>query len=412
MIIYYLLIVSLSELSSTKSIILSTLKQMKSINFNRTHFLSHIFLLFLSIKGKLNFLQFERFGKFDEQTFRNQFEEEFDFLGFNKILVKDHCRKDLAIAFDPSYIAKSGKKTPGVGYFWSGCAGKAKWGLEISVLAAIDAESHSAYHLEAIQTIGLQGDETLLEYYKRVILERKNDLQELSKTILVDAYFSKYTFVNPLIMAGFIIVSRLRDDADLRYVFDGEQKSGRGRPRKYEGKIDFKNLDVSKFKTESKEGKEEVFSGIVFSKSLKMKIKLVIVKTKNKEKWTHKLYFSTNTKQDWKSILELYKSRFQIEFLYRDAKQFTGLNHCEARSENKLKFHFNTSLTTVNLAKIVHWNTLPKENRGAFSMADVKNLYHNGLQLDRFICKFGINPNTTKNKHKISQLLYFGSIAA
>ena len=36
----------------------------------------------------------------------------------------------IAIAFDPSFISKAEKKTPEVGYFWSGCAGKAKWGLE------------------------------------------------------------------------------------------------------------------------------------------------------------------------------------------------------------------------------------------------------------------------------------------
>mgnify|MGYP003439838048 CR=1 FL=1 len=39
-------------------------------------------------------------------------------------------------------------------------------------------------------------------------------------------------------------------------------------------------------------------------------------------------------------IIQYYKSRFQIEFFYRDAKQDTGLNHCQARSENKLNFHF------------------------------------------------------------------------
>ncbi len=117
-------------------------------------------------------------------------------------------------------------------------------------------------------TIDLKEDETILYDYKRVILERKKDLQELSKTILVDAYFSKYNFANPLVETGFIIISRLRDDADLRYVFGEEQKSGRGRPRKYEGKIDVKNLDLSKLKKESIEKNEEIFSGIVFSKSL------------------------------------------------------------------------------------------------------------------------------------------------
>jgi len=401
-----------SELSKSKNIVFYALLQMKNLNAKRINFIIHLFSLFLSIKGRMNFLQFERFGKYDEQTYRNNFEKEFPFLEFNKNVIKEYCSANLAIAFDPSFISKSGKKTPGTGYFWSGCAGKTKWGLEIAGLAAIDCENHSAFHLEAIQTIDLKEDETLVQHYLNIVLERKKELQELSKNILVDAYFSKCTFVNPLVKERFTIISRLRDDANLRYNFDGEQKSGKGRPRKYEGKIDFKNLNLSKVKKVSCEEKEEIFTGFVFSKSLKMIINLVIVKTKKNEKWTHKLYFSTNLEQNWRLILDLYKSRFQIEFLYRDAKQFTGLNDCEARSENKLKFHFNASLTTINLAKIAHWLSVPKEGRGAFSMADVKTIYHNGLLIDRFIRKFGINPNTTKNKLKLQQLYCFGRIAA
>ena len=385
---------------------------MKNVNVKRNKFMKHLFLLFLSIKGKINFLQLERYGKLDEQSFRNNFEKEFQFMEFNKILIKEHCSANLAIAFDPSFISKSGKKTPGVGYFWSGCAGRTKWGLEIAGLAAIDIENHSAFHLEAVQTIGLKKDETLIKHYLQIILDRKNDLLDLSKIILVDAYFSKENFVNPLVNEGFTIISRLRNDADLRYIFTGEQKKGRGRPRKHEGKIDFKNLDMSKLKNVSSQEKEEIYTGIVFSKSLKRNLNLVIVKTKNKDKWTHKLYFSTDCYQDWIMILSLYKSRFQIEFLYRDAKQFSGLNDCEARSKNKLNFHFNASLTTINLAKITHWLSVPKEKRGAFSMADVKTMYHNDLLLDRFIAKFGINPNTIKNKLKLQQLYCFGRIAA
>ena len=98
--------------------------------------------------------------------------------------------------------------------------------------------------------------------------------------------------------------------------------------------------------------------------------------------------------------------------MYRDAKQFSGLNDCEARSENKLKFHFNASLTTINLAKISHWLSKPKEKRGPFSMADVKTMYYNDLLIDRFIRKFGINPNTKINKLKLQQLYCFGRIAA
>ena len=46
-----------------------------------------------------------------------------------------------------------------------------------------------------------------------------------------------------------------------------------------------------------------------------------------------------------------YRARFQIEFLFRDAKQFTGLCDCQARDQARLDFHFYASLTTLNLAK-------------------------------------------------------------
>ncbi|MCO5259559.1 MAG: transposase [Crocinitomicaceae bacterium] len=153
-----------------------------------------------------------------------------------------------------------------------------------------------------------------------------------------------------------------------------------------------------------------------YSKSLKTIINLVIVYTKNsKGKWSHKIYFSTDLEQEWNEILEMYRLRFQIEFLYRDAKQYAGLNHCEARSRKKLDFHWNMSLTTINLAKIIHW--IPKKNENpkeeiVFSMNDIKTQYYNQLLLERFISMFGINPELPKNKRKNKRFLDFGKVAA
>lgn len=38
-------------------------------------------------------------------------------------------------------------------------------------------------------------------------------------------------------------------------------------------------------------------------------------------------------------------------FVYRDAKQFTGLSHCQARDNHKLDFAYNASFAAVNVAK-------------------------------------------------------------
>ncbi len=105
-------------------------------------------------------------------------------------------------------------------------------------------------------------------------------------------------------------------------------------------------------------------------------------------------------------------NRFQIEFLYLDGKQHTGLNDCQARSENKLDFHFNASLTAINLAKITSWLNIPVEQRKTFSMSDIKTINNNTLQLNMFFDKFGINPYSAKNIRKTRELIFHGTIAA
>lgn len=123
-----------------------------------------------------------------------------------------------------------------------------------------------------------------------------------------------------------------------------------------------------------------------------------------------KIYFSTDVSLSAWYIVKYYKLRFQIEFIYRDANQFTGLEHCQARSEEKLYFHFNASLSAVSIAKSAHWLALPKEERASFSMADVKTLYHNQLLLERFFDVFDIDPDKHINNPKLQELYYFGAI--
>lgn len=133
------------------------------------------------------------------------------------------------------------------------------------------------------QTIDLQDDETLTTFYARKILDRKEELLKISKYLMVDAYFSKITFVKPLVKVGFHIVSRLRDDANLQYLFVGEQKKGKGRPQKYAGKIDFEKLKSEYVKLVSELGNEKIYSLTAYSKSLKMSVNLVIVYTKTRK---------------------------------------------------------------------------------------------------------------------------------
>lgn len=357
----------------------------------------------------------ERYGHFCEQSYRNNFKKDFDFFEFNKTMVAS-ISTNLIIGFDPSYLSKSGKSTYGVGYFWSGVASKVKWGNEMSGFAMIDPVLNTAFHLNAVQTPGSddlkESEMTLLEYYGSLIIDNAIGLKKISHYIIADAYFSKTSFVQAVAKAKMFFISRLRDDSNLRYLYHGPITGKKGAPKKYDGKINFKKIDMKHFTLDYLDKEMKVYGAIVYSVAFKRKIKIAFVQyLKDNEIKTSKIYFSTNLKQKTSQIVDYYRARFQMEFVFRDAKQFTGVNTCEARSKEKINFHTNIALTAVNVAK-VEWFSDQENFKKPFSIADYKTQFNNELLINRFIAMFGINPNLTKNKIIINKLLDFGKIAA
>ncbi len=94
--------------------------------------------------------------------------------------------------------------------------------------------------------------------------------------------------------------------------------------------------------------------------------------------------------------LKFYKLRFQIEFLFRDAKQCTGLSDCQARDELSLNFHFNTSFMALNPSKrearLQHLGT----DSFVFSMNNVKRRALNTPLLETFIDQLDLSPTLIK----------------
>lgn len=178
------------------------IEKITGINKSRQKFLKHIFFLFMGMRGRNNFLNMARYGEYSEQSYRNNFENRFDFLTFNVELINQSCSTHRILAFDPSYIPKSGKHTDHVGWFWSGSSGKALKGLEIGGLALIDVENNTAMSLEAIQTPGnkelKEKSMTLVDHYANIIVERKEVLRQLSAYLAVDAYFPSMILLKPL----------------------------------------------------------------------------------------------------------------------------------------------------------------------------------------------------------------------
>lgn len=363
--------------------------------------------LFMAIPGRINFLQMGRYGKFSEQTYRNHFgNESFDWFSFNEHLVGKHLtgsRK--AIAVDPSYIPKSGKKTPWLGYFWSGCAGEYKRGLEIMGIGVIDVDNHECMTLGSVQSPGTKAldnmDKSLVDWYAGYLIKRREQIHRISDIVVADAFFSKSTFVTPMCDNGFHVISRLRNDAVLFYPTTEKPTGRRGRPKLYDGPIDFSRLDTSRC-TEHEAGKGKLYGLEAWSKALKRMVSLAVWYPDDgrTDKW--QLYFSTDRTQSAVDVLEYYRTRFQLEFCFRDSKQYAGITNCQSTDFRKLAFHFNASLTAINLAKAAC-----KRMGITYSISSCKSMIHNAYMLERFICVFGIRTDTTLIDKIFKELVLF-----
>ena len=96
-------------------------------------FLIELFNSLFSRQGRFNFENLTRYSKYNELTHRRQFSKYFDWFKFNCGFVDFTSSTHIGV-IDCSFISKSGRKTFGLDSFWSGVAGVAKRGLEISVL--------------------------------------------------------------------------------------------------------------------------------------------------------------------------------------------------------------------------------------------------------------------------------------
>lgn len=380
-------------------------------------------------------------------------------MGLNRELIEQATLESAVViaGMDCSFIPKSGKATYGVDWFYNGSASRSEKGLEISVIAVIDVQAHRGYSLSVQQTPAnpaprkaqaqsqskkiagsmieqtrqmlehlpdkpkttVQGasttvESTRIDHYLEPLKATRPDLPAALKYLSVDGFYSKRRFIDGAVALELQVISKLRKDANLRYLYTGAQKP-RGAKRKYDGKVQL--TDFSRFNhLRQLEPGLDLYSLVVWHVSLKRQIRLAaLVDTRKPGKTGYALLFSTDIELDAELILEYYKARFQIEFIFRDAKQFTGLCDAQTRHPQALDFHFNAALSALNLAKyqdqLRSTQTTQKQSLSTFSMASCKRVAFNDHLLERFIAMLDLNPTLIKSHPHYENLRSYGIIA-
>lgn len=409
------------------------LGEMSGVAKPQKKFLVTLFLTIFLMRGKVNFRNLSRYSELSEKTYSRQFRNSFDFTTFNEQLIKDviPSHHEKIGAMDASYLSKSGQETYGLGFFYDSSHNKAAKGLEISNLAVIDVTDNTAYTLSSWQTPPQEEIEALVadkkvgeneseeeeddevsrvDFYAEHLRRDAVHLPDDVKYLVVDGYYAKSKFVKVARKTGLHIVGKLRHDANLRYLFKGKQKKS-GRNRKYDGKVKFDDLSRFEYVDEVDED-IHLYTAEVYNVNLKCSIRLVyLLNSRNKKKPRYALLFSTDTELDAETIYRYYKARFQIEFIFRDAKQFTGLSDCQARRQESLNFHFNASLTVLNLAKVDAYLSFDYDVDTPFSLATQKMVYFNEHLLTKVFSILDLDLSLINCQPDLDALRTYGAIA-
>ena len=185
---------------------------------------------------------------------------------------------------------------------------------------------------------------------------------------------------------------------------------------------------MSRFVYEGEVAKDlHVYTQTLWHVSLKRSLRVVLLLNTCQAKPRYILLFSTDLTLTGVKIVDLYRLRFQIEFLFRDAKQFIGLTDCQARDEKALSFQFNTSLAAVNLAKLDLLaqragatkpvasvaTSSPQDPEADFVFSLRSYIYHsfNHQLLSRLLASLDLDLSCTKVNAAFNHALAFGNAA-
>src|SRR5262245_33493452 len=398
------------------------LKQMPGLSQPQRKFLATLFVTILVLRGRVNFRNLSRYCDYSERTIARQFREPFDWPDFHQrvLLMALDPHAELVSAHDASFIPKSGKQTFGLGHFFNGCASRAERGLEISTLAVVDVTRRCAFTLAAGQTppgedaTQAEPENTRVDFYTQQLRAHRHRLPPCITSHCVDGYYAKKKDIDTVVSLSLHAITKLRSDADCVFLYTGPHPKRRGTPRKYAGKVNFQ--DLSRFEdlgTRADEPHLHVYTAVVWHKTLKHRLRLVVLlNRKDPAKPRFIVLCSTDPTLNGHKLIDLYAARFQIEFLFRDSKQFTGLLDCQARAASALDFHFNAALATLNLVRAEDLSMPQGQEPHVFSMASWKQCHFNERLLDIFIEKFALAPTWVKNHACYDELRTYGAIAA
>jgi len=323
-----------------------------------------------------------------------------------------HCFSHIGgvfiIAIDETVITKAGWKTYGLDRFFSSIYGKPVRGLSFYAISLVSTKWRISFPIMIKQVIRSEDEpkqkeqngseskkkrgrgrpkgsknknkaDVELPSYLRFIQSMLEKVRLLIGTTIpikyavLDGAFGNNNAMHMILRCNMHIISKLRRTSALYFLFTGPY-SGHGAKRKYGDKLDYNNISREYLKETTLEGwiQTEIYHMTMLSKSFARKLNaVIIVKTNLKtDARTHVILFSSDLDLDYAKLIDYYKLRFQIEFNFRDAKQYWGLEDFMNVTKISVNNAANLAFFMVNVSHALIANV--RRYNPSFSVQDLK----------------------------------------
>lgn len=321
-------------------------------------------------------------------------------------------------AGDETVVTKSGAKSYGLDHFFSSLYGKPVPGLSFMVLSLVSLAERRSYPLMVEQLVRseadpgpagasqakkpkqapkdkpkgkpgrpkgsknkdktqvvLTGELTLLQSMIGKQMELINGFISVVY-IALDGKFGNHNALQVVRGSGLHLISKLRHDAALYFPFDGPY-AGHGPYAKYGDKIDYRHLPARYLQETTVAGniQTDIYQAQMWHKEFPQRLNIVIIVKTNltTHARAHVVLFSSDLNLGYQPLIDYYSLRFQLEFNFRDAKQFWGLEDFMNVQQTAVTNAANLSLFMVNVSQLL---LRPfRQDNPSFSILDLKAHY-------------------------------------
>lgn len=360
--------------------------------------------------------------------------------------------REYILGGDECVVTKSGKKTYGLDRFFSGLLNQVVPSIAIFALSLIDVKERRSYPIRVEQVVrseaekaaakakkqqrkakqkakvkGKPGrpkgsrnrDKTQVELTPELLRIQKMVKKQLaifqgvlSITYLVlDGHFGNNNALQMVRQCGLHLISKLRCDAALHFTYQ-RSYAGKGPRKKYGDKINYDQLP-DKYLVETSVDRQietRIYQAQMLHHEFAQRLNVVILHKTNTHTGAcaHVILFSSDLELSYDKIIDYYRLRFQLEFNFRDAKQYWGLEDWMNVKEVPLTNALNLSLFMVNVSQVLLAEF--RKTNAKSSVLDLKAYCRAARYFEEMIKMFPQKPEPILFEQVFGKIFSLGSI--